>query len=155
MIILLIIMLQIPSKDFALINNLRCINMHYRFSLRSVKMYSAAGEQNRPTLQCWKVLLRTLRIQVGKERIASRSGASSNVPTWRTQVDSASTICIIAWNKHQNLVKALVRGEVRTTGLMQESLIWTDLCLKPLAAFAIYSVFVNDALLKRLICLWI
>lgn len=36
---------------------------------------------------------------MAKDQIASKSGTSSNVPTWRTQVDSASITCIIALNR--------------------------------------------------------
>lgn len=40
-------------------------------------------------------------MQVGNDRMASKSGVSSNVPTWRTQVDNASITCIIALNQNQ------------------------------------------------------
>ena len=74
----------------------------------------STGEPNRPTLQCWNVSLRIFRIQAGNERIVTRSGTSSNVPTWRTQVDSASIICIIAWKTQKDLVKILVSCQMRT-----------------------------------------
>jgi len=77
----------------------------FKKTQRKDNIITANSKVNKPTLQCWNVSLRTLRIQVGSERITSRSGASSNEPTWRTQVDNASIICIIAWNRRTDRIK--------------------------------------------------
>ena len=53
------------------------------------------------TLQCWKVSLRTLRTQKGKERTAFRAGASADEHAWRTHAERTPSTCTVSWKGPQ------------------------------------------------------